>query len=546
MTSPASGGGRASRAALPPLNTRPPTCKTAWPRIALPGPGGSGKSWELAKFSGSDRVGRTLWLQLTESAADEYGGVPGARFELINHDGSYQSIIAELRAAKAHAQAAADAGEQPWVLGVDTVSAFWDMLKAWADWRARQSDASKAKLRRDPNADIKVSMNIWEDVARRWKEFMGLLLTGPWILVMLVKGKLVVAMTEDGRPDQDTPKQYKIEARQGFDHDAAQIVRMSTDEPPLIVKLRTVHGGIRPGIEKPESVPDFSLEWLVFDRLKFDPAKAAVPEVPELTGGGLTEDERTADDEQPSGNQQRPCIVSSLPTAEQQAASAEKARGLVAWTLEPGDVDLAARRATKLAEHTAKDQDILPFLDDDQRERLGVDPTVERIALARLGVLVVNYVDRHKCSPLAPLDEPEPVPGEAQVAAVEESETNRQARLLRELDEVEKRRAAVAAEDKDDGEPDDKHHGFDDIDKEDRGSGPFPETGSLAEALAKSKAARERVYTDSADLPDEDDPRGDEAADEAWGAAEAADEASGLGPSPLDLAHGDLPTGQVA
>lgn len=400
MTSPAAGASRALRA-LPPLNTRKPTCKTAWPRIALPGPGGSGKSWQLAAFSGSDRVGRTLWLQLAESVADEYGLVPGARFELLEHDGSYQSIIAALRAAKAHAQAAVDAGEKPWVLGVDTVSAFWEMLKVWADWRARTSDAGKAKLRRDPNADIKVSMNIWEDVAKRWKEFIGLLFSGPWILVMLAKGKLVVAMDEDGKPDSSIPRQYKIEARMGFDHDAAQIVRMSPDEPPLIVKLRTVHDGIRPGIDKPESCPDFSLEWLVFERLVFDPTNAAIPEVPTLDGGDLTDDERVASDDDQSAPRRR--------TPEQQAATEKKARETVRQVLEPGNVDLAAERATAAAGHPAHAEDVLPYLDEDQRDRLGISPDVERLTLARLGEIVVNYVSRHKRSPLAPLDDEPPV-----------------------------------------------------------------------------------------------------------------------------------------
>jgi hypothetical protein len=479
LTSPAPGGGRATRAALPPLHTRPPTCKTAWPRIALPGPGGSGRSWQLAQLSGSGRVGRTLWLQLGESVADEYGLVPGARFEILEHDGTYHSIIAALRAAKAHAHAAVEAGDKPWVIGVDTISAIWDMLKAWADWRARTSDAGQAKLRKDPNGEVRVSMNIWEDVAKRWKEFMRLLFSTPWIVVMLANGKLVTPMTEDGKPDSNADKQYKIEARAGFDHLAFQIVRMSPDEPPLIVKLRTVHNGIRPGIEKPESRPDFSLEWLVFDRLQFDSTNASVPDVPDLDGGGLTEDERAAADDDTgavggqrhSGGRQLRSVPSGL--APNQLAVVEKSGAdWVARALALSDVDTAAEMATAIAAHWSAAADILRFVSPEVRERLGVRPDVEHLMYDDLLKLLVVYTGKHKRSALAPLDEPTPAASPA--APGEESETDRQARLLRDLDEVEQRRAALAADTTTEMDPSDETWVADDTSGLDPFERPLP------------------------------------------------------------------------
>lgn len=253
-------------------------------------------SWQLAELSASERIGRTLWLELAERTADEYGQVPGARYELIDHDGTYQDIIAQLEAAVVAAKVARADGDKPWVLGVDTMTAYWDMLKSWADGRARKQAGNAAKLRSDPNAEIKVSLNIWQDVDKRWRKFMTLLLTFPGPVVMLAKGKHVIAIDDDGKPIANAPKVYKVEAKNGLEYDASQVIRLSTEEGPVVTKCRSVHHGVRPGIDDPVPLPDFSLAWFIFDLLKIDPKTAAVADIKELDGGGLTKEEAAAPD----------------------------------------------------------------------------------------------------------------------------------------------------------------------------------------------------------------------------------------------------------
>src|SRR3712207_6592488 len=127
------------------LTTRKPTGRVPWPCILLEGEEKAGKSWALAQFSTSDRIGALYWIDLNEGAGDEYGAIPGASYELVEHDGSYAQVLAAVQAIKAEARRAADAGEPPVVLGIDTGSAIWDGLKDW-DRKSIRLNSSHAKI----------------------------------------------------------------------------------------------------------------------------------------------------------------------------------------------------------------------------------------------------------------------------------------------------------------------------------------------------------------------------------------------------------------
>src|SRR3712207_212179 len=151
------------------LKTRKPTGRVPWPCILLEGEEKAGKSWALAQFSASDRIGALYWVDLNEGAGDEYGAIPGARYELVEHDGSYAAVLAAVQAVKAEARRAAAAGEPPVVLGIDTGSAIWDGLKDWASARAAQSARNRELVKRDPNAEIVISQNLRHDAGSRWR-----------------------------------------------------------------------------------------------------------------------------------------------------------------------------------------------------------------------------------------------------------------------------------------------------------------------------------------------------------------------------------------
>jgi hypothetical protein len=256
-----------------PLNTRKPTGAVPWPLVLIEGPEKAGKSYAAAVLSASDKVGRTLWLDLNEGAADEYGAIAGVRYEVIEHDGSWASITAQVTEAKKEASRAAGHGEKPVVLIVDSVTAEWEMLKDWAGKRAAGSAANKRKLQQDPNAEVQVSMNLWNDATARHRKLMTILMTFPGIVVMTARGKEVASLDPSGRPVEGT-KEYKVEGHKTLAYDASVWVRLSRDRAPVIVGARSVHAGVRPGVDQPKEAKNFTLEWLIFDVLKCDPAKA--------------------------------------------------------------------------------------------------------------------------------------------------------------------------------------------------------------------------------------------------------------------------------
>lgn len=255
------------------LNTRKPTGAVPWPLVLIEGAEKSGKSWACAELSASPKVGRSLWLDLNEGAADEYGAVNGARYEIIEHDGSWVSIMTQVAAAKEEASRAAAHGEPPVVLIIDSVTAEWESLKDWASKRAATSPANRKRLAEDPAAEVKVPMNLWNDATARHRRLMTILMTFPGIVVMTARGKEVASLDAQGRPIEGS-KEYKVEGHKSLAFDASVWVRLSRERPPVIVGSRSVHAGIRPGSDKPQPVPNFTLEWLIFDVLKCDPAKA--------------------------------------------------------------------------------------------------------------------------------------------------------------------------------------------------------------------------------------------------------------------------------
>lgn len=255
------------------LKTRQPTGAVPWPLVLIEGGEKTGKSYSSALLSASDKVGRTLWLDLNEGAADEYGAVPGARYEVIEHDGSWANILGQVEDAKAEALLAHEHGSKPLVLIVDSMTAEWDLLKDWASARARTSASNRKRLQNDPAAEIQVPMNLWNDAGARHRKLMTLLMTFPGIVVMTARGKMVAQLDDNGRPVEGS-KDYRVEGHKSLGYDASIWVRMSREQAPVVVGARSVHAGIRPGVDKPQPVPSFTLEWLIFDLLKCDPRKA--------------------------------------------------------------------------------------------------------------------------------------------------------------------------------------------------------------------------------------------------------------------------------
>lgn len=255
------------------LKTRPPTGRVPWPLILVEGAEKAGKSWAAAVLSASPRVGRTFWIDLGEGAGDEYGAIPGARYEIVEHDGTWHDIIGAVEAVRDYAKTV-PAGQPPAVLVIDSMTAVWDMLKDWASNRARSTPANRKLLAADPNAEITVTANFWNDANARHRRLMTILMTFPGIAVVTARGKDVTAMT-NGQPDARKPREYRVEGHKDLAFDATVWLRLSRTEHPTIVGARSVHAGIQPASDKPKTVPGLELDRLIFDVLRCNPAEAA-------------------------------------------------------------------------------------------------------------------------------------------------------------------------------------------------------------------------------------------------------------------------------
>jgi hypothetical protein len=262
------------------IKTRKPTGEVPWPLILIEGPEKCGKSYACAVLSSCEQIGQTYWIDLGEGSADEYGAIPGARYLVVDHDGSWTDILQQVSEVHAEASRAAAAGEPPVALVIDSMTAEWDLLKDWAGHRAKGSKANQRRLAQDPGAEVQVPMNLWNDATARHRALMRLLMTFPGIVVMTARGKEVASLDASGRPVEGS-KEYKVEGHKTLAFDASAWVRLSRDQPPTVVGVRSVHAGIRPGVDKPKPAPQFTLEWLIFEVLRCEPKTARVRSLPE-------------------------------------------------------------------------------------------------------------------------------------------------------------------------------------------------------------------------------------------------------------------------
>lgn len=284
------------------IKARKPTGVVPYPFLLVEGEEKAGKTWAAAILSRSARVGQTYWLDLGEGSGDEYGAIPGTRYLVLEHDGSYAQVLEQIVAVKAEAQRAKDAGEPPVVLVIDTLTDLWDGLKNWTSERARGSRANQRKLAEDPNAELQVSMNLWNDAAARYRKLATQLLTFPGIVVATARGKSVAQLDDSGRPVEGQ-KAYKVEGHKTLPFDATLWLRMFRDAPPVVVGARSVHAGVRPGEDKPQPITDRHddlLDWLIFDVLKCDASAAHVRDLNHVTGGDLTPEEALQDSPPPT------------------------------------------------------------------------------------------------------------------------------------------------------------------------------------------------------------------------------------------------------
>jgi hypothetical protein len=274
--------------------SRKPTKLPNPPMILLAGPEKTGKSRVAAEGTSSDLIGTTYWIEIggSEGTADYYGRIPGARYEIVEHDGTYQDILDAVRWAVA--QPPVD-GKRNMIV-IDNVTVLWDMLSdeqaLYARWRAEKN--AQENRRRGPNPDLPVTVghDLWNRAKDRWGEILWLLRrhTGPTLL--LARQELVTAFEND-KPTRDKTRKIKTEKNLPAAVDA--IVELHALGEAYLTGVRTLHWEVTPG--QTERFENFSIDTLL-RRLGFHEA-AATRQVTEARPEAYL-------DEQQAQRQQRP------------------------------------------------------------------------------------------------------------------------------------------------------------------------------------------------------------------------------------------------
>jgi hypothetical protein len=229
-----------------------------------------------------------FWFEIGsgETTAHEYGAIPGVKYGIVDHDGTWLDIYTKLGEGWEDAKEVADRGDLPIALVVDSMSGVWGMLCEFGDLRARRKAAEKLEKRGQnpksafsPEADVTITTDLWNLVNKRHRSFMAKILTWPGPVVVIAREKLVTQFDDKGNPAANKPKEWSLEAQKGLGFDCSAWVRMTRTEHPEVVKLRSVKNGIQPEVDSSKKRPDFTLAKLIFEWVGCESGVSRAPDV---------------------------------------------------------------------------------------------------------------------------------------------------------------------------------------------------------------------------------------------------------------------------
>lgn len=256
------------------LKTRKPTGLAPWPVVLVEGLGKTGKSYTCTLLSADKRIGDMYWLDLGEGAADQYAAIDGVAYDILEHDGRYRTILDQVLALVEEVPGVQDDG-RPNVLVIDSVSNLWRLLKGEADASARRMKSNVAKLERDPDAEVVISMDRWNVAAAKWRAVLDPLMQWPGLVLLTARGSEVAKVDANGKPVAGE-KDYSVESHKSLTNDVDVWVRATEPGRAVLVGGRSSKNLI-PYTGKP--VPGYTsngLSALLFDLLGLGVGKAGV------------------------------------------------------------------------------------------------------------------------------------------------------------------------------------------------------------------------------------------------------------------------------
>ncbi len=216
------------------MRTRQPTGKAPWPITLIAGPEKVGKSWASAVASSDRRIDRTLWIGIGEDDPDEYGAIPGVRFEIVEHDGTFRDI------ERAVTEAVTEPGTNLIVL--DSASQLWELLSNMAQAEANKRAAAKAAKYSKPGpvGDAQIDMDLWNKAKTSHRRIVNLLKSNDGPVVLTARMDVVTVMDDSGKPTKD--KETKIKVEKSLPYDATAIVEIHERGKAVLTGVRSLKG----------------------------------------------------------------------------------------------------------------------------------------------------------------------------------------------------------------------------------------------------------------------------------------------------------------
>jgi hypothetical protein len=212
--------------------------------LLLAGGEKAGKSYACAAFSSSQMIERTLWIEIGEGSADPYGAIPGARYEIVDHDGSYKGILQATRDAVAE-----PSGSKPNAIVVDSATELWDLLC---------SEQQGVAMKRGKET---ITMDQWNVAKKRWREWLDVLRghKGP---VLITARFEQVTVVKAGKPTDEKTWKVRAEKNLGFEVDG--IIEVPAPREFYLSGMRSLKFPTPPGGHlRLDPKEGFSLDWFL-------------------------------------------------------------------------------------------------------------------------------------------------------------------------------------------------------------------------------------------------------------------------------------------
>lgn len=236
----------------PERRTRKPTGKPPWPMILLAGGEKSGKSWAAAEFSASDLVGNTYYIEVGEHYADEYGAIPGVRYEIVPHDGTYRDIKAAVQWAVAQPRI----DGKPNCVIFDSATLLWDMLSDEAQRTANRRWRKKNPSAPEPDEEVQVTMDLWNIAKGRFADVMRELYQYDGPTIVTARLEQVAVVGAGGKPTNE--KAWKVRAEKNLPFEVDAVIQAREPRRFIATGLRSTRFRLEPGEQM--AMPGFTLD----------------------------------------------------------------------------------------------------------------------------------------------------------------------------------------------------------------------------------------------------------------------------------------------